>query len=199
MIEIRFHGRGGQGAVIGGKILASAVFLEGKFVQAFPNFGVERRGVPVTAFVRVDDGRINLRCQIYNPDHLIILDPTLANSESTFEGFKGVGWVLINTRRAPDDLARKPAFSGYRIATVDASAIASRNDLGTPMSPIVNTAILGAFARITRICTIDSICHSIAKGVPMKAEANAKAAREAYEEVRYIQQHEIRNQKTPTS
>lgn len=181
MIEIRFHGRGGQGAVIGGKILATAIFSEGKFVQAFPSFGVERRGAPVTAFVRVDDKRIDLRSQIYHPDHLIILDPTLLNNSATFDGFKKRGWLLINIKKDPNELTDK--LSQVKIATVDAGEIAVRNKLGSAMSPIVNTAILGAFCRITEICSIDSVCDAIKKGVPIKADANAKAAREAFEEV----------------
>lgn len=184
MIEIRFHGRGGQGAVIGGKILATAVFSEGKFVQAFPSFGVERRGAPVEAYVRIDDKRIDLRSQIYHPDHIIILDSTLLNAPGTFAGFKRAGWVLINCKHDPAKISNAARFSGMNIATVDASGIAVRNKLGSPMSPIVNTAILGALCKVTEICSIDSICKSIMKGVPIKAEANAKAAREAFEEVK---------------
>ncbi len=183
MIEIRFHGRGGQGAVIGGKILATAIFYEGKFVQAFPTFGVERRGAPVAAFVRVDDDRINLRSQIYEPDHLIILDPTLIKNPATFQGFKKLGWVLINTKYTPEKFSELPGLEDVKIATVDASHIAVKNRLGSPSSPIVNTSILGAFCRVTKICSIDSICEAIKKGVPIKPDANIAAAKEAYDEV----------------
>lgn len=184
MIEIRFHGRGGQGAVVGCKILATAVFSEGRFVQAFPSFGVERRGAPLQAYVRIDDARIDLRSQIYHPDHLIILDSTLLGDPSTFSGFKNMGWVLINCRLKPFEIKKSQKFSEMKIATVDASGIAVRNKLGSPMSPIVNTAILGAFCKITGVCSIDSICKCITKGVPTSPALNAKAAREAYEEVR---------------
>lgn len=183
MIEIRFHGRGGQGAVIGGKILANAVFAEGKFVQAFPTFGVERRGAPLMAFVRIDDSYINLRSQIYRPDHIVILDPTLVAIKDTFEGFKGDGWILINTKLAAEVFSNKPAFNGFKVATVDASGIAVRNKLGSVTSPIVNTAILGALCKITKVCSIDSVCSAIEHGVPIKPQANAKAAREAYDTV----------------
>ncbi|MFH0798736.1 MAG: 2-oxoacid:acceptor oxidoreductase family protein [Pseudomonadota bacterium] len=185
MIEIRFHGRGGQGAVIGGTILATAVFAEGKFVQAFPSFGVERRGAPVTAFVRIDDLRINLRSQIYQPDHLIILDPTLLGNKAAFDGFKGEGWVLINTKKTPEELSQIQKLANFKLASVDASSIAVRNRLGSAMSPIVNTAIIGAFCRITGICSMDAVAKAIKKGVPIKAEANAKAAMEAFEEVKF--------------
>lgn len=185
MIEIRFHGRGGQGAVIGGKILATAIFSEGKFVQAFPSFGVERRGAPVTAFVRVDDKRIDLRSQIYKPDHLIVLDPTLVSNPTTFDGFKREGWILINAKRSPDDLAKVKALAGFKIATVDAGNIAVRHRLGSTMAPIVNTAILGAFCRITGICSVESITAAIRKGVPIKPDDNAKAAEDAFNEVQF--------------
>lgn len=185
MIEIRFHGRGGQGAVIGGKILATAVFAEGKFVQAFPSFGVERRGAPVTAFVRIDETRIDLRSQIYTPDHLVVLDQTLLNNSATFEGFKKDGWVVINTKKEPKELEQTQKLKNLNIATVDASGIAVKNRLGSAMSPIVNTAILGALCRVIGICSIDSVCNSIKKGVPIKPEENARAAREAYDQVKF--------------
>ena len=101
MIEIRIHGRGGQGAVIASEVLASAFFKEGKFVQAFPAFGVERRGAPVMAFTRVDDQPIRIRHFIYEPDHIIILDPTLIESTQVDSGLKENGWIVINTDRPP--------------------------------------------------------------------------------------------------
>jgi len=183
MIEIRFHGRGGQGAVIGGKILATAIFSEGSFVQAFPTFGVERRGAPVAAFVRIDKEKIDLRSQIYTPDHLIILDSTLLKNPATFKGFKKEGWVLINSKKSPEELKASPQMSEFKIACVDASGIAARNRLGSQTSPIVNTAILGAFCKITEICSMDSVSNAIRKGVPIKPDANIKAAQEAYDEV----------------
>jgi len=184
MLEIRLHGRGGQGAVIGGKILATAVFSEGKFVQAFPAFGVERRGAPVTAFVRIDDSQINLRHGIYHPDHLIILDSTLINNPATFDGLKPGGVVLINTKHEPDLFRQNPKLAENKIATVDANAIAIRHKVGSATSPIVNTAITGAFIKVTEICSIESLCNAIMKGVPIKPDANAAAARDAYAEVR---------------
>lgn len=180
MIEIRFHGRGGQGAVIGSKVLAMALFSEGKFVQSFPAFGVERRGAPVTAFLRADENFINLRNEIYAPDHVIILDPTLMNNPAIFAGLKKGGWVLVNSKLG----VQGSNLAENKVAVVDASGIAVKNRLGNVTSPIVNTAILGAFAKITGMCSIDSVCSAIKKGVPVKPEENAKAAREAYEEVR---------------
>jgi len=181
MIEVRFHGRGGQGAVIGSKILAQAIFAEGLFPQAFPAFGVERRGAPVTAFLRWDESYINIRNEIYSPDYIIVLDGTLMNNPTIFSGLKEGGWVLVNakTQITNDKLTKN------KIAIVDASEIAVRNRLGNKTSPIVNTAILGAFAKITGVCSIDAVCEAIKKGVPVKPEENAKAAREAFESVQF--------------
>ena len=185
MIEIRFHGRGGQGAVIASKLLAQAVFEEKKFVQAFPSFGVERRGAPVQAFLRVDENRINLRANIYTPNHLIVLDPTLIKNEATFAGLLPEGWVLVNCNRLPGELSIHSVLKENRIATVDASSIAINHRLGSRTSPIVNTAILGAFCRITGICHLESLEKAIKKGVPVKADANIAAARDAYEQVKF--------------
>ncbi|MDI7277489.1 MAG: 2-oxoacid:acceptor oxidoreductase family protein [Anaerolineae bacterium] len=181
MIEIRIHGRGGQGAVIASKVLATAVFLEGKFVQSFPSFGVERRGAPVTAFTRIDDHPIRLRCQIYEPDHLIVLDPTLVQAVDVTVGLKPGGKIVINSSRPPS------AFSladHYLVATVDASAIAVRHRLGPVSAPIVNTAILGAFARVTGLVGIEALREAVRDVVPVKKEANVAAMEEAYDEVR---------------
>jgi pyruvate ferredoxin oxidoreductase gamma subunit/2-oxoisovalerate ferredoxin oxidoreductase gamma subunit len=99
MVEIRIHGRGGQGGVIAGKILASAVHKDGKYCQSFPAFGVERRGAPVTAFTRIDDHYVNLRCEIYEPDHLVVLDPTLMEAVDITAGLKEGGIIVVNSER----------------------------------------------------------------------------------------------------
>ena len=181
MIEIRIHGRGGQGAVIASKVLATAVFLEGRFVQSFPSFGVERRGAPVTAYTRIDDSPIRLRCQIYEPDHLIMLDPTLIQAIDVTVGLKPGGWIVVNTSRPAQTLALPQRF---RVATVDAGAIAARHRLGPASAPIVNTAILGAFARVTGLVGIEALRGAVRDVVPVKKEANVAALEEAYDEVR---------------
>ncbi len=180
MIEIRIHGRGGQGAVIASKVLATAVFREGKYVQSFPSFGVERRGAPVTAFTRIDDHPIRLRCQIYEPDHLVVLDPTLLEAVDITAGLKPGGWIIINSAKSPASFGLPDR---YRVATVDASAIAIRHRLGPANAPIVNTAILGALARITGLVGIESVREAVREGVPLKREDNVAAAQEAYDEV----------------
>jgi len=182
MVEIRFHGRGGQGTVVASEILARALFKEGRYVQAFPAFGVERRGAPVTAFLRVDSHPIRLRCQIQTPDHIVILDPTLIPVVEVTAGLKSKGSILINTDRSPQEF---PEFSegGWRVATVAAGAIAVEYGLGTRTNPIVNTAILGAFARLSGLVSLEAITEAISEGVPTRPEANVAAARAAYERV----------------
>ena len=178
MIEIRIHGRGGQGAVIASEVLASAFFKEGKYVQAFPAFGVERRGAPVTAFTRVDEQPIRIRHFIYEPDHIIILDPTLIESTQVDGGLKENGWIVINTDKTPKSFGR---FSRFRVATVDANRIAIEHRLGSPTAPIVNTAILGAFAKITGMVAADSLVEAMAEFVPANKAGNAAAIKEAFE------------------
>ncbi len=183
MIEIRTHGRGGQGAVIASEILADAFFHEGKYVQAFPAFGVERRGAPVVAFTRVSEGDIRERCEIYEPDHLIVLDPVLIRTVNITVGLKEGGWIVINTNQAVEDpdLARK-----YRIATVDANAIALKYGLGSRAAPIVNTAILGAFAGATKLVGLKAVTEAVEEFVPLKKENNKKAAEEAFNGVHVL-------------
>jgi len=178
MIEIRIHGRGGQGAVIASEVLASAFFKEGKFVQAFPAFGVERRGAPVAAFTRVDDQPIRLRNFIYEPDHVIVLDPTLMESAQVDSGLKENGWIIINTDHHPKAFV---GFSRFRVATVDANRIALEYKLGSPTAPIVNTAILGAFSKITGMVSVDAVIEAMKEFVPSNKAGNTAAIKEAYE------------------
>jgi len=182
MDEIRFHGRGGQGAVIGSEVLAHAFFIENKYVQAFPSFGVERRGAPVTAFCRVDDKPIHLRNQIYTPDHVVVLDSSLLQTTGVTEGLKSRGIVVVNGRQKP---SHYQTFVGedFQLSVVDASGIAVEFKLGSSANPIVNTAILGAFSRATGIVTIESVEKAIEEYVPFKKDNNIKAAQAAFERV----------------
>ncbi len=182
MVEIRFHGRGGQGAVVGSEVLAHAFFIEGKYIQSFPAFGVERRGAPVTAFCRVDDSPINLRNQIYNPDHIIVLDPTLIESVGVTNGLKKGGAIVINSKRNPE-YYRKLVGDDFKIFTVDAAGIAVENRLGSAANPIVNTAILGAFARATGLVSIEAIQKAIEEYVPVAKDRNKAAAKQAFDSV----------------
>lgn len=183
MIEIRVHGRGGQGAVVASKVLAEAVFAEGKWVQAFPSFGVERRGAPVAAFIRIDDRPVRLRNEIYEPDHIIVLDPTLLTTGIPTAGLKPGGVILINT---PTEPAEWPDLSAFRVVTVDASRIAAEHRLGSRAQPIVNTAIAGAFVRAVPVCSLAAVEAAVMNNVPVKREENASAARDAYEAVKEL-------------
>jgi len=187
MIEIRFHGRGGQGTVVASQILANAAFKSGYKIQSFPQFGVERRGAPVKAFVRLskDPEEIMIRTGIYNPDIVVVLDPSLLQFEDVSQGLKPGGWILLNYKGdLPKEIKEK--FSKYNIAVVDANSIAIRNRLGTVIQPIVNTCILGALLKISNLFPLEILLEAIKEGVPAKREANAKAAEEAYKEVKVI-------------
>lgn len=189
MRELRIHGRGGQGAVIASKLLAAALFREGKSVQSFPAFGVERRGAPVTAFLRLSDGPIRLRCEITEPDDLIVLDPTLVEAVDVTTGLKPGGSILINSARPPEsytDLATR-----FRVATVDASSIARQHGLGSKTQPIVNTAILGAFAASSGLVELEPVCQTIVEEVPFQPKENVDAAREAADSVRQTPAPEV--------
>jgi 2-oxoisovalerate/pyruvate ferredoxin oxidoreductase gamma subunit len=182
MIEVRFHGRGGQGAVVASEILATALFKEGKFVQAFPAFGVERRGAPVMAFLRFDDAPIRRRCQIYEPDHVVVLDPTLLLAVDVTAGLKPHGSILINSEASPESF---PALNRFIVATVPAGEIAVAHGLGTRTNPIVNTAILGAFVRLTGFVSLETLLEAIAEKLPERQrERNQAAARAAYDAVK---------------
>lgn len=189
MRELRIHGRGGQGAVIASKVLAVALFREGRWVQSFPAFGVERRGAPVTAFLRVDDAPIRLRCEIREPDDLIVLDPTLVDAIDVTAGLKEGGGILINTDQPP---SAYPALTArFEVATVDASSVATARGIGSKSQPIVNTAILGAFAAWSGLVSLDAVCDAIGEEVPSRTEDNVAAAREAAEIVRTMEDAEV--------
>jgi len=178
LIEIRFHGRGGQGAVVASNILADAAFREGKYVQAFPYFGVERRGAPVTSFTRIDKNPIKIKSQVYAPNYIVVLDPTLMDVTDVTSGLNKDGLILINSDKDPEYYN----FS-FKTATVDATSIAIENKLGSKMAPIVNTSILGAFAKVSKEVMLESIVLAIKESAPSKKEENIKAAKQAYEKV----------------
>jgi 2-oxoacid:acceptor oxidoreductase gamma subunit (pyruvate/2-ketoisovalerate family) len=184
MIEICIQGRGGQGAVIASKILASAFFAEGKWVQSFPAFGGERRGAPVKAFVRIDDRQILRRSMIYKPDHLLILDPSLFEEIDVSSGLKAGGWVVVNTNDPSPFLDRLRAF---RVAAVDGSRIAVDLGLGSRVSPVLNTTMLGAFSRATGLVRIDSVIQGIREAISQNTQANVEAAMRAFGELKVDQ------------
>jgi pyruvate ferredoxin oxidoreductase gamma subunit/2-oxoisovalerate ferredoxin oxidoreductase gamma subunit len=180
MQEIRFHGRGGQGTVVASILLAKAFFKAGYDVQTFPLFGVERRGAPVEAYLRLDRKKILTRNNVYTPDHVVVQDAKLLQNVDVTKGLKPGGWILLNSPEPPQRLA---AFSGYRLAFVDATQIAVKNDLGTRTHPIINTAMIGAFARMMGIPPLDTISEAIQAEITTKPDENIQASREAYEQV----------------
>ena len=180
MLQIRIHGRGGQGAVTAAEMLSVAAFHEGRHAQAFPSFGSERTGAPVVSFCRIADAEIRLREPIVAPDVLIVQDRTLLHQVDVFQGLKADGYVLINTRKNFDDLgideiARR--FRRERLVTVPATAIALRH-LGRPLP---NAVLLGGFAALSGLVTLAAVEKAIrAKFGGKVADANAAAAAEAY-------------------
>jgi pyruvate ferredoxin oxidoreductase gamma subunit len=177
MIEVRFHGRGGQGAVTSVELLALAAIEEGKFAQGFPSFGPERRGAPVIAFSRVNDHHIRLRSKIYTPDVAVVLDPSLLKIVDPSHGLKAGGLIIINTNKTLDQVRTEFGYQS-RLALVDADRIA-REELGVP---IVNTTMLGALIRGTGIVALDSLISPLKGRFGRGAERNVKALRRAYEE-----------------
>ena len=163
-------------------ILAAAAFLEDKWVQSFPFFGVERRGAPVTAFTKIDDDPIWDRSEITEPDYVIVMDASLVAVVDITRGLKKDGMVLVNSDKAPEEVDLGNAF---KVATVDATTIAVSHGLGSKSAPIVNSAILGAFAKASGEVGIDSLEKSIHKLAPAKPKENAAAAIEAYEKVQF--------------
>jgi pyruvate ferredoxin oxidoreductase gamma subunit len=180
MQEIRFHGRGGQGTVLASIALAKAFFAAGYQVQTFPVFGSERRGAPVEAYLRLDTEKILVRSNVYTPDHIVVQDMRLLELVDVTQGLKSGGWVLLNSPGKPKDTAR---FAGFRLAWVDAARIALKHGLGSPTSPIVNTAMMGAFARVMGSPPLAAVEEAIKNEMPHKRDENAAAARDAYEAV----------------
>jgi 2-oxoisovalerate/pyruvate ferredoxin oxidoreductase gamma subunit len=181
VLEILFHGRGGQGAVTAANVLVAAALKDGhRGVQAFPLFGSERRGAPVKAFARIADDDIDLRSQIYHPDIVVVVDPGLLKLVDVTAGLKADGVLILNTMGKARDFAFAKKF---RVATVDAAAISIRHKLLVGGIPIINTPILGCVPRVTEVVTIESIEQAIKE--QWKGEAgnrNALAAREAFQE-----------------
>ncbi len=184
MLQIRIHGRGGQGVVTATELLSVAAFEQGRHAQAFPSFGSERTGAPVVAFCRISDQEIRLREPILAPDVLIVQDPTLLHQVDVFQGLQPDGYVLINSKRSFDELGLgdiAQRFRRERLTTVPATEIALKH-LGRPLP---NAVLLGGFAALSRLITLDAVAHAIRDKFSGKvADGNIAAATEAYE---YIQ------------
>lgn len=183
MIEIKISGRGGQGAVLASQILAAAFFGKGMFVQSFPSFGAERRGAPVSAFLRADTGEITIRYSVQHPDWVVFFDANLLRNPMVMAGVTGKTSLLVNAREGDT-----PALPAGRAAfAVDATGIAEKLNLQTTSFPIVNTAMVGAFAKATSLIDLESVLAAIGEQVPVKRDENVESARRAYELVRKVQ------------
>lgn len=188
MFQVRIHGRGGQGVVSGAEMLSVAAFLEGRYAQAFPSFGSERMGAPVTAFCRFDDQEIRLREPVLEPDALIIQDPTLLHQVDLFNGLHAAGYILINSTRSFEELglgefARD--FHHFRLCTVPATELALKH-VGRPLP---NAALLGGFAAISGEIRLESVVAAIRDKFPPKiAAGNVAAATAAYEATAHAQE-----------
>ena len=179
MIEIRWHGRGGQGAVTSIEMLALAAIEEGKYAQGFPSFGPERRGAPVAAFNRIDDKRIRVRSAIYEPDVVVVLDPSLVGLVNVLEGLQPGGTLIVNTTKSPEEVRKELKFKGT-IATVDASGIAWQ-ELGVP---ITNTTMLGALVKAVNVIKLKSLEAPLQSRFGRLAPKNINALKRAYKDLK---------------
>ncbi|MBM4271277.1 MAG: pyruvate synthase [Deltaproteobacteria bacterium] len=179
MIEVRWHGRGGQGAVTSVELFALAAIEEGKYAQGFPSFGPERRGAPVAAFNRIDDHHIKVRSGVYTPDIVVVLDESLIGLVNVADGLKPEGILLVNTAKSAKEVAEITKFKG-KIATVDATSIAWK-ELGVP---ITNTTMLGALLKVLGKVKLDSAKGPVEHRFGRIAGKNLTAMKRAYDEVK---------------
>ena len=182
MIEVRFHGMGGQGAVMGALILAEAAFSEGKYCQKIPVYGGMRRGGDVTVFLRLDDKPIRRTSGIYEPDALVVLDPALTAHPKVIKGLKKGGKAILNDERSPEEIDLGVELS--TLATVDATSV-SMEVLGQRAIPITNTTMLGAIAKVTDWVKLDSLFEPIQHTFPGRiGELNVEACKRGFNRVK---------------
>ncbi len=186
LVEVRWHGRGGQGAVTAGKVLAEAALDAGLYFQAFPEYGPERMGAPIQAFTRISDHPVDLHCQIEEPDVVVVLDSTLLGTVKVTEGLKPDGILLVNTSASPAEIREQLNLHTGRVFTVDASRIA----IETLGREITNTPMLGALVKATGLFDVEAIVEQTRQRFAKKhmkadiVEANVTAIRRAAEEVK---------------
>ena len=189
VVEIRWHGRGGQGAKTASLLLADAAFNTGKFIQGFPEYGPERMGAPITAYNRISDEKLTIHSNIYEPDYVVVVDDTLITAVDVTSGLKEDGAIIINTTKSPEEL--KPLLKGYKgkVCTIDARTI-SIETLGKYFP---NTPMLGAVVKVSKVMNeqeflkdmVDSFKHKFAKK-PEVVEGNIKALERSMQEVKGI-------------
>ncbi len=179
MIEMRFHGRGGQGAVTSAELVAQAAIDTGKYATAFPSFGPERRGAPVVAFARVDDEPVRTRYKVYQPDVVVVLDPSLLEIANPAEGLNEKGILIVNSADDAKLIREKISYSG-RLALTDASKIA-REVIGLP---ITNTTMVGALVKATNLLSIESLKPPFQRRFGKIAARNIEAMQRAFDETK---------------
>lgn len=179
LIEVRFHGRGGQGAVTAADLLAVAGFKEGYYTLSFPMFGAEKRGTPVVSFLRISDEPIVARDEVYNPDYVVVLDPTVMETVNVVAGLKEKGMLIANYPKGSEDLKAelKADDLGFKVVTINATKMA----METLGRPITNTTMVGAFGGATRLVALETIVEVVNEWFKGElAEKNAKLVEEAY-------------------
>ncbi|KYH38871.1 MAG: pyruvate/ketoisovalerate oxidoreductase subunit gamma [Candidatus Bathyarchaeota archaeon B23] len=180
MIEVRFHGRGGQGAWTASLLLAQGGLREGKYVQSFPAFGPERAGAPITSYTRISDAPIDIHSGIYEPDAVVVLDPTLLGP-SVVEGLKSGGKIVVNTPNSPEAVRESLGLREVEVWTIDATSLA----LETLRRPITNTVMLGALIKAEEIVKLNSLFEAVRERFRGEVgELNVKVIETAYREVR---------------
>jgi len=185
LTEIRWHGRGGQGVVTAGKMLADLALDSGQYFQAFPDYGPERAGAPVRAFTRLSREPINIHSQIQEPDVVLVLDPTLVGSVNVAEGLKEEGILIVNTEEPPAEIRERLGFKGGKVFTVNATRIA----MDTLGREITNTPMLGALIKATGFVALEDLIEKTRERFGHKfgsrvAEQNVEAIKRGYREVR---------------
>ncbi len=185
LLEIRWHGRGGQGAKTAAAMVAEVAVGAGKYAQAAPEYGAEREGAPIRAYTRIDTDAIRVHDAIYYPDIVMVLDETLLDTESVESGLSEEGVLLVNTARSPGQIREQLGLEGRRIYTIDATSIAIE-EIGRP---IPNTVMIGALVAVTNVAEVDHIKKETEKKLGGKLseqmlQGNMRAVERAFEEVR---------------
>jgi len=183
-VEIRWHGRGGQGAVTAAKIFAETALAEGKFIQAFPEYGPERMGAPVKAFDRISNIPMTLHSQVYNPSVVVVIDPTLVGSENVTEGLTDDGMIVVNSPKQASEIKKELGLTNQKVFSVDATKIS----LETLGKFLPNTPMLGALVKATGLVSIEKTLEELKKKFVGKLkeeviQKNLDAVKRAFEEV----------------
>ncbi len=186
ILEIRWHGRGGQGAKTGSALLGEAIVSMGRFVQAFPDYGPERMGAPMRAYNRISDEPISIHCGVTSPNVVLVLDPTLLGKVDVTQGLPEEGTIIVNTAKSPAEIRAKLNLKGRKVYTIDADRV-STEAIGRSFP---NTPMLGALIKATGVVPIEEMLESTRyrltkkfRNKPEAIEGNIKAIERAYQEV----------------